>query len=56
MLMAVYAQCQGETPDAYRFIFDGNRIVETARPDDVSAACRMGSLRCRTLKDVVHAA
>ena len=55
-MMDVYAQRQGGAPDAYRFIFDGNRIVETARPDDVSAACRMGSLRCRILKDVVHAA
>jgi hypothetical protein len=35
-LMDVYAQRQGGTPDAYRFIFDGNRIVETATPDDVS--------------------
>ena len=55
-MMDVYAQRQGGTPDAYRFIFDGNRIVETARPDDVSAACRMGSLRCQILKDFVHAA
>ena len=35
-LMDVYAQRQGGTPDAYQFIFDGNRIVETATPDDVS--------------------
>ena len=31
-LMDVYAQRQGGTPDAYQFIFDGNRIVETATP------------------------
>ena len=35
-IMDVYAQRQGGTPDAYQFIFDGNRIVETATPDDVS--------------------
>jgi hypothetical protein len=34
-LMDVYAQRQGGTPSAYRFIFDGNRIVETQTPDDV---------------------
>ena len=32
-LMTVYAQRQGGTPDAYRFIFGGNRIVESATPD-----------------------
>ncbi len=36
-LMDVYAQRQGGTPSAYRFIFDGNRIVETQTPDDVRA-------------------
>ena len=34
-LMDVYAQRQGGTTNAYRFIFDGNRIVETQTPDDV---------------------
>ena len=34
-LMEVYAQRQGGTPSAYRFIFDGNRIVETQRPIDL---------------------
>jgi small ubiquitin-related modifier len=34
-LMDVYAQRQGGTPEAYRFIFDGNRIVETATPEDI---------------------
>ena len=34
-LMDVYAQRQGGIPSAYRFIFDGNRIVETRTPDDV---------------------
>ena len=33
--MDVYAQRQGGTTNAYRFIFDGNRIVETQTPDDV---------------------
>ena len=31
-LMDVYAQRQGGTTNAYRFIFDGNRIVETQTP------------------------
>ena len=34
-LMKIYAQRQGGTPRAYRFIFDGNRIVETQRPIDL---------------------
>ena len=34
-LMDDYAQRQGGTRDAYRFIFDGNRIVETCTPDDL---------------------
>jgi small ubiquitin-related modifier len=34
-LMNVYAQRQGGTPSAYRFIFNGNRIVETQTPDDL---------------------
>jgi small ubiquitin-related modifier len=34
-LMDVYAQRQGLTPSAYRFIFDGNRIVETQTPLDL---------------------
>eukprot|EP01043_Picozoa_sp_COSAG02_P034034 COSAG02_NODE_2358_length_9064_cov_12.658003_3_plen_973_part_00 len=34
-LMEVYAQRQHGTPSAYRFIFDGNRIVETQRPIDL---------------------
>ena len=55
-MMDVYAQRQGGAPDAYRFIFDGNRIVETATPDDVSGARRMDSLRCHILNDFVHAA
>ena len=39
-LMDVYAQRQGGTTNAYRFIFDGNRIVETQTPDDVrNPAC-----------------
>ena len=33
--MEDYAQRQGGTPDAYRFIFDGNRIGETATPNDL---------------------
>eukprot|EP01046_Picozoa_sp_COSAG06_P035643 COSAG06_NODE_3849_length_4833_cov_3.198352_5_plen_51_part_00 len=33
--MDVYAQRRGGTPSAYRFIFDGNRIVETQRPIDL---------------------
>ena len=33
-LMDVYAQRQ-HRPRAYRFIFDGNRIVETQRPIDL---------------------
>ena len=61
-LMDVYAQRQGGTTNAYRFIFDGNRIVETQTPDDVrtppatvthsaTAACtqqRALTLRVRT--------
>ena len=35
-LVGVYAQRQGRTPHEYRFFFDGNCIVETATPDDVS--------------------
>ena len=35
--MDVCAQRQGGTPDDYRFVFDGNRIVDTATPDDVRA-------------------
>ena len=34
-LMDVYAQRRGGTPSVYRFIFDGNRIVETQRPIDL---------------------
>eukprot|EP01051_Picozoa_sp_SAG22_P009479 SAG22_NODE_794_length_7157_cov_3.169453_1_plen_312_part_00 len=34
-LMEVYVQRQGGTPEAFKFIFDGNRIVETATPDDL---------------------
>lgn len=42
-LMDVYAQRQGGTPNAYRFIFDGNRIVETQTPDDVIANARLST-------------
>jgi hypothetical protein len=43
--MDVYAQRQGGTPSAYRFIFDGNRIVETQTPDDVRTARSRSLLR-----------
>ena len=33
--MDVCAQRQGGTPDDYRFVFDGNRIVDTATPDEL---------------------
>ena len=33
--MDIYAKRHGGTPNAYRFIFDGNRVVDTATPDDV---------------------
>ena len=33
----VYAQRQGGAASAYRFTFDGNRIVDTQTPDDVRA-------------------
>ena len=33
--MAIYAQQQGGAPSAYRFLFDGNRIVGTQTPDDL---------------------
>ena len=45
-LMDVYAQRQGGTPSAYRFIFDGNRIVETQTPDDVRAALSLRMALC----------
>lgn len=34
-LLDVYAQRLGGTREAYRFIFDGNAIVDTATPDDL---------------------
>ena len=34
-LMDVCAQRHGSTVDNYRFIFDGNRILDIATPDDL---------------------
>jgi hypothetical protein len=39
--MDAWAQRQGRTADAYRFIFNGNRFVATATPDAVRLmSCR----------------